>query len=186
VVTTLAGQAWVTGQADGVGLAASFMGPDDIRNERRWDLCSHCASLIHLLSSHNLKGTCTAALQSDNMNAEGYEVSHLIRRIDISTARVTTLNVQSDFPLTPAGIAMDATGTVAYVVSAPPSSGIAVYPLASCLNSAHVSLTMTVTPSSAVSLWLQALSLRLRGLEGIRETMMVLGLQGEKSCHLTL
>lgn len=58
------------------------------------------------------------------MNAEGYEVSHLIRRIDISTARVTTLNVQSDFPLTPAGIAMDATGTVAYVVSAPPSSGL--------------------------------------------------------------
>lgn len=30
VVTTLAGQAWVTGQADGVGLAASFMGPYDI------------------------------------------------------------------------------------------------------------------------------------------------------------
>lgn len=124
-VTTLAGQIGVLGTADGFGTAATFCDPTGVALDAAGEtgLIVGCESVIPLIESvwcivphfHT-----TALVQVDTDNAR-------IRRVVISSALVTTVagkvsgsadgfgSAASFYQ--PTGVALDASGTVALIVS---------------------------------------------------------------------
>jgi hypothetical protein len=119
----LAGKAGITGHADGHGANATFNFPGGVAMD-------HAGSIAVLVSSSALefvlfkqRGSCALPLQSDYGN-------NLIRSIDLSTSEVRTIagiagvsGASDGFGTSatfdgPAGVAMNAAGTIVFIVSA--------------------------------------------------------------------